>query len=245
MIDVIYKLGVGSKFEDKELRYSLRSLSNFKDLGNVFIIGHQPNWINYDHIIHIQAQDCYLSNKDANLINKIILACLDNRLSDQFLHFSDDQVLLQQVDKVFFERPLVDNSHISNITGPGKKLNRWQQRLQNTVNKLKERGYQYNCYEAHIPYLIDKNKYPGVLFRYDYGFDRGYCGNTLYFNTTKAHGKDKRECDVARIEKQHSLEQLIKFCDNKLIFNYTDGAINQDLFVFLQKQFPNKSKYEL
>lgn len=72
MIDVVYKLGNGSRFDDAELRYSLRSLSNFRDLGKIYVVGKKPAWIK--NVIHIPAGDPYKSNKDANIINKIILA---------------------------------------------------------------------------------------------------------------------------------------------------------------------------
>lgn len=245
MIDVVYKLGIGSRFEDKELRYSLRSLSNFKDLGKVFIIGHKPNWINYEKLIHISCHDSYLSNKDANLINKLILACCDSRLSENFLNFSDDQVILKKIDKAYFQTPKYDNNHLSNVLNQNRKLNRWQQRLKKTVDILRQRNYLYNCYEAHLPYLLNKHKYPEVLFRYDYGFDKGYVGNTLYFNTIKANGSNVREIDLCRLEKKYTESQIEILCKGKIILNYTEAATNEDLFMFLRKNFYDKSIYEI
>ena len=79
-IDVVYKLGLNPDWGNyEELRHSLRSLCNFENLGNVFIVGQKPDWI--QEVIHIPALDSYKRNKDANLINKLILACSNPLLS--------------------------------------------------------------------------------------------------------------------------------------------------------------------
>ena len=98
MIDVVYKLGIGSKFNNKELKYSLRSLKNFKNLGTIYIVGEKPHWIDKDIVVHIPASDPYAVNKDANLIQKLMLACNDFNLSEYFLNFSDDQLILKPID---------------------------------------------------------------------------------------------------------------------------------------------------
>lgn len=244
LTDICYKLGIGSKYQDDELRYSLRSLSNFKDLGKVYIVGHKPRWI--QNVIHIPASDPYEVNKDKNLQDKIILACLDKDITQQFLHFSDDQLLLQPIDVTFFERPLINNKYLRDVSVPGKKLNRWQRRLWRTFEVLKKNNLKFDCYEAHIPYLVDKDLYPRTLLKYDTGYDLGYTGNTLYFNTIGAKGKVIEAFDMLRLEKQEESVQAIQtLAKDKLILNYTDSAINNILFDYLKQLFPEKSQYEL
>lgn len=242
--DCIYKLGIGSKYQDDELRYSLRSLSNFQQLGKVYIVGHCPKWI--QNVIHIPAVDEYSVNKDANLIVKITLACLDKDITQQFLHFSDDQILLQPIDLEYFKRPLINNKYLNDVSVPGKKLNRWQRRLWRTFEVLKKNKLKFDCYEAHIPYLVDKTLFPETLLKYDFGYDLGYTGNTLYFNTINANGKMIGNFDMLRLEKQQESVQAIQdLAKDKLMLNYTDSAINPALFEYLRQLFPNKSIYEL
>ena len=240
-IDVVYKLGIGSKFEDLELRYSLRSLQNLPYIGNVFIIGNKPLWVK--NIIHIPHIDCYTNNKDGNLLSKLLLACYDERLSKRFIHFSDDQVILKKTPIEIFERPTIENRHI-NFTGL-QRLNRWQSRLKRTINVLKERGYKWNCYEGHIPYMLSKDLFSKTILQYDYGYDIGYCGNTLYFNSINAAGIENSQSVLIRIQKPYeSVNELEKEVQNQYFLNYTESASNQHLFLFLRKLFPEKSKYE-
>lgn len=242
--DIVYKLGTGSKFNDDELRYSLRSLSNLKELGNVYIVGHKPKWI--QNVIHIEASDGHITNKDANLINKILIACYNENLSQEFMHFSDDQVLIKPLSVEYFKQPIINNKYLNDVSIPGKKLNRWQTRLKRTFNKLKEFNLPYNCFEAHCPYLLDKTKYPSTLLRYDYGFDVGYTGNTLYFNTLKIKGKQLESNDLLRLEKQYlTINEIKQLALNKNMLNYTDSAINNILFDYLRDLFPVKSMYEM
>ena len=57
MIDVFYVIGTGSKWQNNELRYSLRSLEMFgKNIKDVYIVGNKPYFIN-DKIKWVEAYD--------------------------------------------------------------------------------------------------------------------------------------------------------------------------------------------
>lgn len=244
MIDVVYKLGIGSKFNNKELKYSLRSLKNFKNLGTIYIVGEKPHWIDKDIVVHIPASDPYAVNKDANLIQKLMLACNDFNLSEYFLNFSDDQLILKPIDFEYFKTPLINNKYLQDVSVPGKKLNRWQKRLKRTFDILKHNKLPYNCYEAHIPYLLNKFEYPKTLMGYDFGNDIGYVGNTLYFNTLKAKCKQITKFDLIRLEKQYTLLELKQLTKDSMLLNYTDSCVGDVLFEYLDGVFPEKSIYE-
>ena len=92
--DAVYPLGSGSKWNNNELRYSLRSLEkNLVDLRNVYIVGYRPEWLT--GAIHIPCDDPLPHNKDGNIIRKILRACQTPGLSEDFLQVSDDQILLR------------------------------------------------------------------------------------------------------------------------------------------------------
>lgn len=246
-VDVVYKLGIGSRFNDAELRYSLRSLKNFLPLRNVYLVGHRPNWVT--NVIHIPAIDAYKNNKDGNLISKLILATVDKDLSAEFLNMSDDQLFLKSCSYEDIKVPYIDNIHIQFVEG--KRLNRWEQRLRNSIVALQQDGLPTNCFEAHIPTLLGKKNYASILFRYPYGEDRGMVGNTLYFNTLKTQGKEGVEQVLARViektiqEREDVREVLRQLCKDKMFLNYSQGVEGEQMFGFLQELFPEKSKYEL
>lgn len=241
-IDVVYKLGSGSKWDNRELRYSLRSLINFKDLGRVYIVGFLPNWV--QNVIHIPNPDVYLSNKDANLIQKIVLASHDRNISSEFLNFSDDQVLLKECSYTDFTAPVYDNSLIQFVQD--QRLNKWKTRLKNTIRVLQEKSLSSNCYESHIPTLIDKEKYIHAVFQYNYPEGQGMCGNTLYFNTIGKIGKPLSKNCLLRLEGNcPEVSVLESSCEDKLHFNYSEATTCEDLFTFLENRFPVKSIYEI
>ncbi len=243
-IDVVYKLGIGSKFQNRELKYSLRSLSNFKSLRNVYVVGQWLNldWLNKESVVHIPALDPMKSNKDGNLVNKIILASFEKDISQQFVNMSDDQLFLKEIDYAEISTPYIDNS----LTAwkEMQKLNRWQTRLHFTMERLKERGFKTHCYDSHIPVLIDKENYVKTLFQYNYMESGGLCGNTLYFNTVRTEERYLHENTLARINKPHKPSEILDYCRNKTYLNYADDACNEDMFVALDSLFPEKSKYE-
>ncbi len=239
-IDVVYKLGHGSKYFDEELKYSLRSLSYFLDLGKVFIVGHRPNWIT--NIIYIPANDPYRNNKDANLINKLILACCHKDISDKFLNMSDDIIFLNNVNCDFFDIPIINNKHINFI--PGQKLNRWHSRLKRTIDALKSSSLRFDCYEAHCPYLLDKSLFTKTMLRYDYGVDIGYCGNTLYYNTNHIIGKDEAFKYVCPVMNGITYEKIKNESKNKLFLNFNEKGFNEDMRKFLKEKFKEQSIYE-
>ena len=79
-IDVVIPLGLGSRWEDNELRFCLRALQcNFLDLGKVWIVGEKPEWCVNVH--YLRVPDFFSGNKDANLITKIMTACYQQNMS--------------------------------------------------------------------------------------------------------------------------------------------------------------------
>jgi len=241
--DVVYKIGVTADWGDfNELRYSIRSVEqNFKDLDKIYIVGHRPRWL--QNIVHIDAKDPYRTNKDGNLINKLIMASVHPDISDKFINISDDQYMMNPVTTEDLQHPIIDNSHIQFI--PGAKLNRWQSRLKRTVEVLKRNGFNHDCYEAHSPYLLDSKDFMSTLMQYDYGVDIGYCGNTLYFNTIRAKGRMKTNFDLVRINKPLELDVLKGKLGHSKFLNHTNKGLNDNLKKILQEKFPNPSGYEI
>lgn len=243
MIDVVYKLGEKCEWgEFEELRYSLRSVEqNFKDLGKVYIVGYRPRWL--QNIIHIPAMDPYKTNKDGNLINKMVLAAAHPDITDYFINISDDQYIMKPVIGAEFKHPLIDNSHITFV--PGQRLNRWQERLKRSIDELKKRGLKFDCYEAHVPYLLCKHDYIGTVMQYPYGFETGMCGNTLYFNTIRAQGRMKTSKDLVRIKSDWDYNKMLLEINKVRFLNHTSAALTDDLKRILKEKFPNPSKFEM
>lgn len=96
-VDIVIPLGVGSLWQDNELRFCLRSISKYlTDYGQIFIIGDCPDFI--QNIIHIPATDSiFRKDKDRNIFNKLMIACEQNEISESFLFMNDDHYLLSDL----------------------------------------------------------------------------------------------------------------------------------------------------
>jgi len=96
MIDLVYTIKANdSTWEDNELRYSLRSIEKYlSGVGQVFIIGDCPDFLT--NVIHIPATDEENREwKDRNIYRKLLIACNDVRISENFLFVNDDHYLTQ------------------------------------------------------------------------------------------------------------------------------------------------------
>ena len=89
--DLVYVLGRGSKFNNLEIKISITSMLKFCShwIGNIYVVGENPR-IRNPKVNHIYAPDITRNNKDANIINKILVAIQKiPSLSDNFLFCSD------------------------------------------------------------------------------------------------------------------------------------------------------------
>lgn len=92
-MDVVYILGKGSLSDDKELKYSIRSLhKNMLDMGAVYVVGEKPKTAPLAK--HIPAEDKY-PKKWQNMLHKVNLACQDSQITDDFLLMNDDFFMLE------------------------------------------------------------------------------------------------------------------------------------------------------
>lgn len=91
-MDVVYILGSGSLAEDEEIRYSVRSLcKNMLDLRNVYVVGDKP--VPLPGVHHIEMRDA-TKEKHVNAYHKVMRACAEPDISDEFLLMNDDFFML-------------------------------------------------------------------------------------------------------------------------------------------------------
>lgn len=243
-IDVVYTLGDGSKWEDNELRYSLRSLEKyFEDIGDVWIVGAKPPWL--QNINHIPFPHNYRSNKDANLISAMIRVCLEKELSTNFVFMNDDQCLLSPMKKEDF-KPYYIRDLSKTVEW---EETRWQRRLKRTFEKLQSENKPGYHLDAHIPDMYDKTKCPEVMLNYDYGTDNGYTINTLYLNNCLKESELDPALQVnsvrAAFGKSLDDESAIRdIMTGKKFLMYNDVGLTPSLKKIMVDLFPIPSKFE-
>jgi len=236
-LDVVIPLGNGSKNDNWEIRFALRSLEqNVKNIGNIYIMScYAPDWL--QNVTIIPVPDKHKRNKDANLIDKVLAACRLTELSDDFLRMSDDQVCINAWDAL-------DSIPVHNGRNPEFLIKRkWQRRLHRTWQYLVAHGVfiDYN-WDAHVPQPYNKIKFLELIENANYEEPPGYCINTLYFGLL--HEKKRIEQNEIKVTIENGGAINIDSPPNKVWLGYNDSGLANGLFKWLSDKFPNKCKYE-
>lgn len=232
-----------STIDDWELRYSLRSVvQNYQALERVWVIGHRPEWL--QGISHIEHPDCYRSNKDANLIAKIIRVAMEPTLSEKFIMMSDDHFILHPTaDSDFL--PFY-NKDMSNMSVNDFANNKWAQRLRRTKEILEKKGMPSRDYEGHVPYVLEKSKVSTYL-QFDYGFDIGYCVFSLYFNSVDTQNPiqiDQGDTRAGYYGKPPEKKKFKREIKVKRFLNFNNNSFCSMIKKAVEKKFPVPCRYE-
>lgn len=149
MRDIVYPVRNGDNNE--ELRYSLRCIeTNYPDHGDVWIVGHKPNWLT--NIRHIPGNG-YRGHYNWNVYRNILAAAEHPDTPHQFVVFNDDFMVTQPVDHipVYYHGSLVEQ--VAPIRRNPKTW--WHKSLLLTLKTLQDAGYPDPLsYELHVPFPV-------------------------------------------------------------------------------------------
>ena len=225
MIDIVYPLGHGSRWDNNELRYSLRSVEkNVTGVRKVFLVGQKPSWVK--NVVHIAFPDDK-SIADENIRFKVLAACSDKRISSDFLFMNDDHFIMKPVEAEKFPYYYADIFKTYLRRGDQYGL-----RCRNSHRYLIDNNYSTLFYDIHYPIVYNKKKaeqiFSGLKPKYS-----GYILKSLYGNMTKPISTKIVDCKFDGTPK----ETMPCFS--------TLPIISEKSKLFLQTKFPNKSKYEV
>jgi len=253
-LDVVYPLSNMSKgAEDSELRYSLRSLNDQPWVRNVFTVGHKPAWLK--NTFHIPHKDQWTYEyKDKNIIKKMLAACADDRVSDPFIANSDDQYWLKIIEPQDMLIPPRENPPQMQKGSRAKPYpfpisrNHWVMRQMQTVRFLGEKKRCTTCFDGHVPYLIDKQRYMKTMCQIPWEIGHGFLIVVYHgwnweslSNGTKIEDRDGV---LVRIKNDTESEQIESITQNALFLNHNNRAMTIRMQEFLRKRFPNPSRWE-
>lgn len=233
--DLIIPLGTGSKSNNDELKILLRSADrNAVGLGRVIIVTQEPPaWLRNAYIVPMG--DHIEHNKDANLINKVILALATFGIREDFILCADDNVFNQKTD--LDAMPMLYNSK-SNFKEDG---NNWQKRMVRTMDFLVAKGMPSDRnYETHTPQMFNAGRIFKGIKGIDYIAEPGYGIYSLF----RCISDDKPDMEQSRFKTTHESEESVKAPMNKMFVGYNDKAFLNGLRERLFRAFPDKSRYE-
>lgn len=228
--DIIIPLNNRSTQNNLEIQMCLRSVEkHLSGVGNVFIIGECPDFLT--NVIHIPCEDDPRNRfRDRNICNKIIAACKDKRVSDDFLMVHDDHFLLEDYETDAF--PYYHCGPL--IPGEGQ----YAHTKQNTISLLGE----VNNYDTHCPILFNKEKFMRSVALADWSKWYGYCIKTLY---CALNGIEGPHIEDMKIRLPLAYDEIIGLISGRKWFSIGDRCfIRNGMKKVLQDLYSKPSKYE-
>ncbi len=254
-VDVVYVLGKGSTWGDNEIRFSIRSFHKyFRDLRNVVVVGERPYFLS--GVVHIPYPDRDGVNKDARMMLKILAACKDDRVSENFVLCTDDTLLLTPLSFSDFtgwhEGPILYNAEVDLRDHKKAVKNEqvqtpsdWFQFVYNTGMELQKRGLPDNNYDkAHSPQPINKAEFISILSEWDM-INNHYTISNIYNNSSKIFQGRRISGKNLKVYGHANLSQLDDLASEKICMNYNDRALNDDFKTWLYKSLPDPSPFEV
>lgn len=228
-------LGFGSRQDDTELRYCLRSIEkHISGYSEIFIVGALPRWI--QNVIHIPATDEDKTwNKEKNIFNKIMLACNDERVTEDFLFMNDDHYLLK--DYVAGEFP---NYCEGTLADHAKREDQYGNSAKNTAEQISP---DTPYFDVHAPILFHKTQFWRLREYFDWDKKYGYCIKTLHCAYSPTGTKAIEYPDL-KINEPLSISRIKKRLEGRHWFSIGNKAFEGGIMGVLNELYPKKSKYE-
>lgn len=225
-LDIVYFVKDG--LNNEELRYSLRSVDLNMPHRRVWIFGGCP--INIVPDVRVRVDQTGRTKWD-KVRNMYKMVCENKEVTDNFIMFNDDFFVMQPTDTIepMYRCTLAEHVRILESSRPSE-----YSRLLETVSK------SFNdlplSYELHVPFLFNKKKLLDIINT----FPDLRCTRTVYGYTYHIGGTQASDVKVFSIKP--------KFDYKNTRFLSTDDSIvnvNNDVWRWIQKQFPTKSRWEI
>lgn len=224
MYDIVYF--VKDTKENEELRYSLRSLSNFPHK-NVWFYGGCPDGLKPDHHVKIDQDK---PTKWQNIFEMFKLVCNNDKITKDFWLFNDDFFIMKPVKKGpnYFNGDLY--KRVVTLEDKHNGITPYSQQLRYTLQELEGMGCTTLNYALHVPMLINKKKgqelsniISGPMIRCAYG---------NYFNVG---GEEHSDCKID--------SKFKKYKDGDYL-STNDKSFKGEVGKQIRKIFKDKCKYE-
>jgi hypothetical protein len=223
--------------DGESIKYALRSIEKNFDYDNIFIVTNKPcEHLNRKNLIFVNQGDTHTSNKDANLFDKVLAACLMG-LSENFMFWSDDQAIIMPHDI----------KYVYNVRNPLVMIPtcKWEQRLVRTGYFIKEflnKELKFN-FDSHVPQLMKRDEFIKIK-GIDYQSGLGFTICTLYFGIAGWEDRElveqrtvKATFEGGHLDKKETVGKNWIGWDRA---TYERTGLRR----YLEELFPNKSKFE-
>lgn len=231
---IIIPLGTGSRWNNLELRYCLRSIEkHLIGYDDVFIVGDHPDWLR--NVIHIPCYDQgdKTYDKERNIYTKIMAAIADERVTDDFLFMNDDHFLLQGYEAGKF--PYYYDSTLNCYL----TVTDYKHSVKNTLEWAN--GALVGNFDVHAPIIYNKLDFTFYMPNADWTKRFGYCIKSMYCDIKGIIGVRYPDLKINEALPASNIHSLLT---GRAWFSIGDKAFNGGIRQVLQDLYPHKSRYE-
>ena len=196
--DIVYVLGKGSKYKNLEIKISITSMMKFCShwIRNIYVVG-ENSGIRNPKVKHIYAPDITRTNKDANIIHKLLTAIIKIQdLTENFLFCSDDILVTKKSDWEDFAPRYVfeykQNEEARKLLYSEAENNAWDLLMLKTLDRFVGNREHVYFYEPHIFAPINKKYFKKMCKEIDYTNNRNVIIMCLWFNWLNLKNPQKR-----------------------------------------------------
>ena len=248
-MDVVYVIGTGSKWDNNELRYSLRSIEKFASgLGEVYIVGDElPDFLDPGKVHFFQCADKPGDSPARNVYRKI-KTIFDETFILEFLLSSDDHFFIKPVD--FKHWPLHYKGDVMPVDFDSKVGDRrYTQTMIDTHKFMASCNLDTRYYEGHTNKLYDRNMWAvlqgmdmeKVMYETKYGISVNSPMAALYRYCRPSYPcQYRKDIKLRHLNTPDDWEQL----KDASSFSVYNSAIHSGVAGFLQVMFPEPCRFE-
>lgn len=250
VIDIIYP-NIEKFAQWEELRYSIRSLE--KNLRNIefkiWIVGDWPQWLDPEKASHIP---CEFTGKTPriDILHKHLAVIGNHDIHEEYFWMNDDIYLVNPVQYA----DMCLNVAINNLRVSKSIFSRqttWGRDVLHTYEVIKNAGLPTWNYAAHIPHRYEKQKVLQLIqefnmledpleitiLYYNYWFRDYYPYlDTLDTDNNQGFSVNRLNPSIPNLEAQLRVKKYM---------NNGEGGMGPVLQRYLEKLFPDKSRFEL
>lgn len=244
-MDILYVLGHGSKWNNNELRYSLRSIEKYGiGIDRVFLSGTIPDFVS-KKITYISSPE-YTKSAGHNMLKHIKDAVEQSDIADKFIVASDDHFYIKETD--FNSMPMYKKGELpsdvsSGILGDEK----YTTSLVHTKALLIAAGLTTINFSQHTGGLFDKSIFMQCenIWKAAELLPYGVEATCIVQNAMLQSGRysyiQRKDC---KIKSCTGKEDLLQQVGERQCFSIYDSAIKFGVAEYLENEFNKKSIYE-
>lgn len=246
-MDILYVIGRGSRWLNNELRYSLRSIEKYGiNVGRIYISGYCPDFIDKNTVTFIPCDDMF-NRKHNNILRCIEEAVEKSDIGEEFLLSSDDHFYIKPTDFDNYPYFRKAESLPDNFDPDSNRF--YRESLISTYKLLKSCELPVNEFNWHGNTHFNKRLFCEERFQHirqlAYCLPGGCEPTCLMLNYQLSREPfeitDRNDC---KLNENATEADFVRLVGDRECISCASSVNNSFIVKFLEREFPNKSKYE-